>query len=73
MDQASQARIQMKMQFNMVKSCFGDCVNSFNAGDLSSAEKTCLANCGARGLQSMQIFGQISQQMESKQGGMNGF
>ena len=60
MDQASQARMQMKMQFNMVQTCFGDCVASFNAAELSANEKACLSNCGARGLQSMSLFGQIS-------------
>ena len=64
MDNADQARMQMKMQFGMVTSCFGDCVQSFAAPQLSANEKACLTNCGARGMQSMQIFGQISQQME---------
>ena len=69
MENADQARMQMKMQFSMVNSCFGDCVESFREATLSANEKQCLTNCGNRGMQTMQIFGQISQQMEQQGGG----
>ena len=45
-------QLQMQMSFGLMndvmKNCFGDCVNDFRSGELSGGEKTCLNNCTSR-------------------------
>ena len=46
--QELEMRSQMKMQLDIIKQCFGDCITNFSAGELSSNEKSCVQNCGKR-------------------------
>ena len=56
--QEFEMRAQMKMQFNMIRACFEDCVTSFRDDKLSSKEKTCLQQCAMR---EMASFGTMAQ------------
>jgi hypothetical protein len=49
-------QISFRMMNDTMKQCFGDCVTDFRAGELASAEKTCLKNCAARSFASMQML-----------------
>jgi hypothetical protein len=56
--QELEMRSQMKMQLDIIKQCFGDCITNFSAGELSSNEKSCVQNCGKRQIQAMMMLGE---------------
>jgi hypothetical protein len=65
-------RSQMRMQLDIIKQCYGDCVNDFRASELNANEKKCLQSCGVRQISAMMILGEAQQSIMSKQGGMGG-
>ena len=65
-------RSQMRMQLDIVKLCFGDCVQNFRDAELASGEKSCLQNCAKRSIGSLMILGEVQQSMMARQGGMGG-
>ena len=69
--QELEMKAQMKMQFQMIKSCFTDCVQSFREDQLTSNEKTCLQNCAMREISTFQTMSQLQQTLMSR-GGMSG-
>ena len=75
MNQPSSAEFKMQMmsQTMMIKNCFADCINSFNSGELSGTEKSCLANCTKREIQTLMLFGEAGQTMQARAGGMGQF
>ena len=52
-------KAQMKMQFQMIKGCFTDCVQSFRESELSASEKSCLQNCAMREIQTFQTMSNL--------------
>ncbi len=71
-NQEIEMRSQMKMQLDIIKQCFSDCVQTFSVGELSSSEKSCVQNCGKRQIQAMMMLGEAQQSIMSRQGGMGG-
>ena len=69
--QELEMKAQMKMQFQMIKSCFTDCVQSFREDQLTSQEKSCLQNCAMREISTFQTMSQLQQTLMSR-GGMGG-
>ena len=57
--QELEMKAQMKMQFQMIKSCFTDCVQSFRESELSANEKSCLQNCAMREIQTFQTMSNL--------------
>ena len=70
MDSNFEAKYQMKLQTQVIESCFKDCVNSFKEEQMTSAERVCIANCGTRYLKAFEQFGQVAQSLQQSQGGM---
>ena len=65
-------RAQMRMQLDIIKQCYGDCVNDFRAAELNASEKKCLQNCGMRQISSMMMLNEAQSSIMAKQGGMGG-
>jgi hypothetical protein len=65
-------RMQMRMQMDIIKQCYGDCVNDFKAAELSGGEKKCLGNCATRQISSMMLLQEAQNGFMAKQGGMGG-
>ncbi len=65
-------RAQMRMQLDIIKQCYSDCVNDFRAAELSTTEKKCLQNCGVRQISSMMLLQEAQNSIMAKQGGMGG-
>jgi len=70
--QELEMKAQMRMQLDVIKLCFGDCINAFKEDQLSSTEKSCVQNCAKRQVATMMIIGEAQQSMMSRQGGMGG-
>jgi len=64
-----EAKQQMKMQLDLYKICFNDCVNSLSTSDLSTNEKSCLQNCAKRQMQTFMVLGETQQTLMARQGG----
>lgn len=62
----------MRMQLDVIKLCFSDCINVFKDDQLSSTEKSCVQNCAKRQVNTMMIIGEAQQSMMARQGGMGG-
>ncbi len=69
--QEMEMKAQMRMQFQMIKGCFTDCVQNFRDDQLTSNEKSCLQNCAHREIQTFQLMASLQQKMMSR-GGMQG-
>lgn len=65
-------RTMMKMQLEIVKACYNDCVQNFKNPELSASEKTCLQNCSTRQAACMMVMNEAQQSIMARQGGMGG-
>ena len=70
--QELEMKAQMRMQLDVIKLCFSDCINGFKDDQLSSTEKSCVQNCAKRQVNTMMIIGEAQQSMMARQGGMQG-
>lgn len=70
--QEMQMRMEMKVQFGIMKNCFVDCVTNFRDDALTSNEKSCLQNCAGREMQAFQSMAQLMQSMEGRSAGLGG-
>ena len=68
--QELEMKAQMRMQLDVIKQCFGDCINSFKEDQLSGTEKSCVQNCAKRQVSTMMIIGEAQQSVMARQGGL---
>jgi len=53
---------------NLNHDCFDHCVHNFSASNLSTAETSCLKNCGVKGIKQQGMMSEIMNNVNSKYG-----
>ena len=64
--------IMMKMMMGVTKTCFKECVSSFNDQTLNANEQNCIKKCAGRQADAFQSMNQIQGTLQQKAGGMGG-